>query len=154
MGPIPPLSGTMLAALVAALLNFLGEPVKTLEQTVTRGGASGLDVLQRVRHVSSAIILGKESKHTHLRCRRLCRPSLSVISATVMAFYQLSVPSIILLLQLRALTGRSCLLAKTSSRASLSSSSLSMRWSSSRASGTRSRSLLSTTKIIPWVFWK
>jgi len=44
MGPIPPLSGTMLAALVAALLNFLGEPVKTLEQTVTRGGASGLDV--------------------------------------------------------------------------------------------------------------
>ena len=32
--------------------------------------------------------------------------------------------------------------------------SLSMRWSSSRASETRSRSLLSTTKIRPCVFWK
>ena len=52
------------------------------------------------------------------------------------------------------LTGKSCLLAKTRRRASRSSSSFSMRWSSSRASTTRSRSLLSTTKMIPWVFWK
>ncbi|CAL1407744.1 unnamed protein product [Linum trigynum] len=32
--------------------------------------------------------------------------------------------------------------------------SFNMRWSSSLASTTRSRSLLSTTKISPWVFWK
>jgi hypothetical protein len=31
---------------------------------------------------------------------------------------------------------------------------LSIRCSSSRASPMRSRSLLSTTKIRPWVFWK
>jgi hypothetical protein len=52
------------------------------------------------------------------------------------------------------LTGKSCLLAKTRRRASRSSSSFSIRWSSSRASTTRSRSLLSTTKMIPCVFWK
>ena len=51
-------------------------------------------------------------------------------------------------------TGKSCLLAKTNRRASLNSSSLSMRCNSSRASTTRSLSLLSTTKMIPWVFWK
>ena len=69
-----------------------------------------------------------------------------------------------------------CLLAKTNSKASRSSSSLSIRctfesqhssplelreipqWRShshsSRASVIRSRSLESTTKMIPWVFWK
>lgn len=50
--------------------------------------------------------------------------------------------------------GKSCLLAKTNSKASRSSSSFNIRWSSSRASETRSRSLESTTKMIPWVFWK
>jgi hypothetical protein len=46
-----------------------------------------------------------------------------------------------------------CLLAKTSSAALVNSGSLSMRWSSSRASSTRSRSFESTTKIRPCVFW-
>jgi enoyl-[acyl-carrier-protein] reductase (NADH) len=50
--------------------------------------------------------------------------------------------------------GKSCLLAKTRRIASRSSSSLSIRWSSSRASPIRSRSLESTTKMIPCVFWK
>ena len=72
----------------------------------------------------------------HLRLRIEWRPSLSVISATDMAL------------------GRSCLLAKTSRTASRSSSSLSILLSSSHASVTRSRSLLSTTKIRPCVFWK
>ena len=65
------------------------------------------------------------------RWRMEWSPSLSVISAAVMAF------------------GKSCLLAKTRSTASRSSSSFSIRWSSSLASETRSRSLLSTTKISP-----
>ena len=65
-----------------------------------------------------------------------CKPSLSVISAAFIAL------------------GRSCLLANTSKRASRSSSSFNIRWSSSRASEIRSRSLESTTKMIPWVFWK
>jgi hypothetical protein len=79
----------------------------------------------------------QEIKATHhWRCLKLCSPSLSVISAAFMAF------------------GRSCLLAKTSNKASLNSSSLSIRCNSSRASETRSRSLESTTKMIPWVFWK
>lgn len=71
-----------------------------------------------------------------LLCLKLWSPNLSVISAAFMAL------------------GRSCLLAKTRRRASRSSSSLSIRWSSSRASETRSRSLESTTKMMPWVFWK
>lgn len=72
----------------------------------------------------------------HVLCLRPWRPSLSVISAAFIAF------------------GRSCLLAKTRRRASRSSSSLSIRCNSSRASETRSRSLESTTKMIPCVFWK
>ncbi|KIP10690.1 hypothetical protein PHLGIDRAFT_209497 [Phlebiopsis gigantea 11061_1 CR5-6] len=72
----------------------------------------------------------------HVLCLRPCSPSLSVISAAFMAL------------------GRSCLLAKTSRRASRSSSSLSIRCSSSRASETRSRSFESTTKMMPCVFWK
>lgn len=71
-----------------------------------------------------------------VRCLKPWSPSLSVISAAFIAF------------------GKSCLLAKTSRRASRRSSSFNMRWSSSRASETRSRSLESTTKIIPCVFWK
>ena len=52
-----------------------------------------------------------------------------------------------------------CLFAKTSKTASLNSSSLSIRISSSRASPTRSRSFESTTKIKPekcwvWFFWE
>ena len=69
-------------------------------------------------------------------CLSECNPSLSVISAAFIAL------------------GRSCLFAKTNSAASRSSTSFSMRWSSSRASPTRSRSLESTTKMRPWVFWK
>ena len=72
----------------------------------------------------------------HCLCLSEWRPSLSVISAAFMAL------------------GRSCLLAKTRRSASRSSSSLSMRCSSSRASDTRSRSFESTTKMMPCVFWK
>jgi len=51
--------------------------------------------------------------------------------------------------QSRHMANRTCLLAKTRSVASLSSSSPSMRLNSSLASCTRSRSLLSTTNIKP-----
>jgi len=63
----------------------------------------------------------------HWRLRTVCRPNFSVISAAVMEF------------------GRSCLFAKTRSAASRISSSFKIFESSSRASSTRSRSLLSTT---------
>merc|ERR1711939_1197652 len=49
--------------------------------------------------------------------------------------------------------GKSCLFAKTRRTASRISSSFSILLSSSFASSTRSRSLLSTTKIKPCVFW-
>lgn len=68
----------------------------------------------------------------HLREFFFSNPSFSVISDTHIAL------------------GRSCLLAKTSTMASLSSSSLNIRSSSSLASRIRSRSLLSTTNIRPW----
>uniref|UniRef100_A0A2M3Z3K3 Uncharacterized protein n=2 Tax=albitarsis series TaxID=58233 RepID=A0A2M3Z3K3_9DIPT len=68
--------------------------------------------------------------------RSWLRCSLSVSSAAVIAF------------------GRSCLLAKTSSTASRSSSSCSMLCSSFSASTIRSRSFESTTKMSPCVFWK
>mmetsp|Transcript_11643 Transcript_11643/g.40779 ORF Transcript_11643/g.40779 Transcript_11643/m.40779 type:complete len:227 (+) Transcript_11643:1062-1742(+) len=71
----------------------------------------------------------------HSRPRSEWRPSLSVISAGVMA------------------RGKSCLLANTSSVASRSSSSESSLSSSALASSTRSRSFESTTKISPCVFW-
>lgn len=67
-----------------------------------------------------------------LRFLRECNPSLSVISAAFIAL------------------GRSCLFAKISSTASLSSSSANMRMSSSFASPIRSLSLLSTTNIRPY----
>ena len=96
------------------------------------------------------------------RWRRECRPSLSVISAAFIAL------------------GRSCLFANTSNTASRSSSwsdeivhqyvffnntineinsevkltSFNILCSSSRASTTRSLSLLSTTNMRPCVFWK
>lgn len=94
-----------------------------------------------------------------LRWRRECRPSLSVISAAFMALGRSwgeregggqpwTHPA-----GRRGGEGRAprrtCLLAKTRSTASRNSSSASIRMSSSRASFTRSRSLLSTTKIRP-----
>ena len=72
----------------------------------------------------------------HVLCLRPWSPSLSVISAVFIAM------------------GKSCLFANTSKSASRSSSSFNIRWSSSRASETRSRSFESTTKIMPCVFWK
>lgn len=59
----------------------------------------------QLRHfVSLELLLHTRMEPHHLRCRMECKPSLSVTSATVIAF------------------GRSCLLANTSSTASLSSS--------------------------------
>ena len=66
-----------------------------------------------------------------VRLPRPLRPSFSVISTRDIAF------------------GKSCLFANTRRIASRSSSSRSIFSSSLRASPTRSRSLLSTTKIIP-----
>ena len=86
---------------------------------------------------------------TQARCLRECRPSLSVISAAFIAFCNHIRNKISRLAGSIHHTGKSCLLAKTRSKASLNSSSFNIRCNSSRASTTRSRSLLSTTKMIP-----
>ena len=127
---------------VAGFAQRVAEPFQPLVQPVSRGGAGGLDVLNSIISQCTSqtrpykVHIEEGSIHTQARCLKLCNPNLSVISAAFMAF------------------GKSCLLAKTNNNASRSSSSLSMRCSSSRASTTRSRSLLSTTKMMPCVFWK
>lgn len=72
------------ALVVAGLAERVAQPFETLVQTVTRCGASGLDVLEALlaRHCQERVSL----EHTQARCRRLWRPSLSVISAAFMAF--------------------------------------------------------------------
>lgn len=68
-----------------------GEPLETLVKTVTRSGAGGLDELRKLV-IALELDLRCERGgdlwgHTQARCLRLCRPSLSVISAADMAFY-------------------------------------------------------------------
>ena len=78
------------------------------------GGEDGRDMLgdeYMLRKRVSAL----QCSAYHCLCLRPCKPSLSVISAALIAL------------------GRSCLLANTSRMESLNSSSLSMRCSSSRA---------------------
>jgi hypothetical protein len=75
---------------VASLAERVAEPLKALVKPITGGSASGLDVL--CHHVSLASSHAKEwlPRHreilTQARCLKLCRPSLSVISAAFMAF--------------------------------------------------------------------
>lgn len=66
------------------LLEVGREPFKTLEETVTRGGAGGLDVLGLLAFIRNKA--GSPARHTQVRARKLVRPSLSVISAAAMAF--------------------------------------------------------------------
>lgn len=136
------------------------EPLQSFVKTVTGGSTGGLDVLYSnslAHKIKQGSISG--GQHTQALCLKLCSPSLSVISAAFMAFCHGKRLLVQFHLKMhtkksRKLTGKSCLLAKTKSKASRSSSSFNILWSSSRASLTRSLSLESTTKIIPWVFWK
>lgn len=117
-------------------LDVGAQPLETFIETITAGGTGSL---LRCSWISCSTF-GKNVKTrtwmNHVRCLSPCNPSLSVISAAFMAL------------------GRSCLLAKTRRMASRSSSSFNIRCNSSRASEIRSRSFESTTKMIPWVFWK
>lgn len=116
------------------------------------------------------------------RCRREWRPSLSVISAAFIAFGRsclfantsstasLSSSYTYYKQQIIEHSNFTCITAKciphywkfqlnrenkpTKCKEANRHTSFSIRWSSSLASTTRSRSLLSTTKISPWVFWK
>jgi hypothetical protein len=69
---------------VAGLAERVAQPLETLVETVTGGSASRLDVLQGVSKTPRSG--GIDLEHTQARCRRLWRPSLSVISAAFMAF--------------------------------------------------------------------
>ncbi len=91
-----------------------------------------------------------------LRFRNEWRPNLSVISAAFIAFGKsyLEKKQKNNLIKKYFKIKLTCLLANIKRTASRNSSSANIRWSSSRASPTRSRSLLSTTKIKPCVFWK
>ena len=71
--------------LVASLSESSGKPLKTLVQTVTRGGAGRLDILSPGLAQIGIIGPGVE-RLTQARCLRLWSPSLSVISAAFMAF--------------------------------------------------------------------
>lgn len=81
----------MLQILVlASLAESAAEPLETLVKSITGGSAGGLNVLcPKVSLVSSHAKIGCLAKGgvlTHPRCLKLCRPSLSVISAAFMAF--------------------------------------------------------------------
>lgn len=116
---------------LALLLELAGEPVKTLEETVTGGGASGLDVLFIMLEKALPIVKfyrGIQSYPSALpqavKAKLVCNLSdahrvllKQVSQIEPVKYFQAAVK----------LTGRSCLLAKTRRRASRSSSSLSMR---------------------------
>ena len=72
--------------LVASLSESSGKPLKTLVQTVTRGGAGRLDILSPGLAQTIGIIGPVVERLTQARCLRLWSPSLSVISAAFMAF--------------------------------------------------------------------
>lgn len=81
----------MLQILVlASLAESAAEPLESLVKSITGGSASGLNVL--CPKVSYRIITCQKglpsqgSSLTQPRCLKLCRPSLSVISAAFMAF--------------------------------------------------------------------
>jgi hypothetical protein len=68
---------------VAGLAERVAQPFETFIKTITRGSAGGLDVLC---HLLENCAADRSCLLTQARCRRLCRPSLSVISAAFMAF--------------------------------------------------------------------
>lgn len=84
----------MLQILVlASLAKSAAEPLKTLVKSITGGSASGLNVLcpkvsLESSHAKSGC-LDRGRFLTQPRCLKLCRPSLSVISAAFMAFWKL-----------------------------------------------------------------
>ena len=71
---------------MAGLAERVAQPFETLVETVSAGGAGGLDVLWQLLALVSRARAAEG--HTQARCRRLWRPSLSVISAAFMAFYE------------------------------------------------------------------
>jgi hypothetical protein len=70
---------------VAGLAERVAQPFETLIQTVTGCGAGRLDVLEALLARRSQVRMA--DGRTQARCRRLWRPSLSVISAAFMAFW-------------------------------------------------------------------
>src|ERR1700761_1835950 len=69
---------------VASFPKRVAEPFETFVEAVTGRSAGSLDVLY---YGSVHCCKGWQIRHlTQARCRRLCRPSLSVISAAFMAF--------------------------------------------------------------------
>jgi len=73
----------LLHLLVTSLAERIAQPLETLVKTVSGCSASGLDVLERIRHWYYARM---QLVLTHARCLREWRPSLSVISAAFIAF--------------------------------------------------------------------
>lgn len=132
----------------ASLSQRLGEPFETFVQTVSGGSAGGLDIL-----VMLVLLFLMDRRSTYPRTAGEALKT-ELLGDFGRAHGVLAGQHQFKHGKQRVHTGKSCLLAKTSRRASRSSSSFNMRCNSSRASTIRSRSLLSTTKMIPWVFWK
>ena len=102
----------VVSALARCILQLIAQPVQTLIQPIPRSCASRLEKI-KIFILSTSLVLTWMYQFLFLR---LCRPSLSVISAAFIAL------------------GRSCLLAKMRRTASLNSSSANIRISSSLAS--------------------
>jgi hypothetical protein len=73
---------------VTGFAEGIAQPFESFIETITGCGTGGLDILYN----KSAIVRGgtMSGDLTQARCRRLCRPSLSVISAAFMAFWNTS----------------------------------------------------------------
>ena len=130
-----------------SLSQGIAQPFETFVEPIARRGAGGLDVLLPL----SAYCL----RLWHDLSTYPCALSQTVETELVRDFGSVHgilnnvSKSIAITCHQKCHTGRSCLLAKTKRRASRNSSSFNIRCNSSRASTTRSRSLLSTTKMMP-----
>jgi hypothetical protein len=69
---------------VTSLPERVAQPFQTLVEPIARGSTGGLNILDHCQKVSTNYT--KQGTHTQARCRKLCSPSLSVISAAFMAF--------------------------------------------------------------------
>jgi len=144
--------GPCATGLITGLLERGGEPFEAFVEAVTGGGTGRLDILgQSVRDLNQGMQWWTYPSTLSEAVETELVRDFGCIHGILWWMQLATAHSDVLNL---LLTGRSCLLAKTRSSAFLNSSSFSMRCNSSRASTIRSRSLLSTTKMMPWVFWK
>jgi hypothetical protein len=109
---------------VASLAERVREPLETLVETVSGGGAGRLDVLEDDQR--GIFDLGKNKPYPSALSERVKTKLVSDLSSVhgILAISLVSVSNSAVRVML---TGRSCLLAKTRRRASRSSSSFSMR---------------------------